>query len=182
MITLNINDLIQTLILIWPAYVSNGTPPITSKLFRKRTPIDFGKYFIDGKRIFGDGKTIEGFVIGVLAGFLITLLTYYIIYTVYPNVKNIFYFPKLEEILFINITALLGDLLGAFIKRRLGLPRGYPAPILDQLDFLIFPLTYMYVSGIIDTVHILYAVVLTIPIHLLTNFIGYKLGVKKEPW
>ena len=36
--------------------------------------------------------------------------------------------------------ALLGDALGSFLKRRLGIGRGKPAPILDQLDFIIVAL------------------------------------------
>ena len=44
--------------------------------------------------------------------------------------------------------ALLGDALGSFIKRRMGIGRGKPAPILDQIDFLIVATCFVTVSFI----------------------------------
>jgi CDP-2,3-bis-(O-geranylgeranyl)-sn-glycerol synthase len=78
--------------------------------------------------------------------------------------------------------AMIGDLIGAFIKRRLGLPRGAPAPILDQLDFIIIAI--LFASFLIKiTPSMIFIVILITPfIHILVNGIAYKLGKKKEPW
>ncbi len=128
-------DFIITLLIIWPPYVANATPVVAGKVFRRRTPIDLGRNFIDGKRLFGDGKTYEGFVTGLLAGFVIGELTYIIITRAVNMTSEL---PNPLAVFVMCIAALLGDLLGAFIKRRLGLPpRGAPAPLLDQLDFLL---------------------------------------------
>lgn len=174
-------DLVITLLIVWPPYVANATPVVASKLFRKRTPIDLGRNFIDGRRIFGDGKTYEGFVTGLLAGFLIGELTYIIV----TGVVGIPWNPPGPLAVFaMCVAALLGDLLGAFIKRRLGLPRGAPAPLLDQLDFLLAALLALWLiePRVLRWVYVVIAVVITPPIHLVTNAIAYLLKLKKEPW
>ncbi len=82
------------------------------------------------------------------------------------------------------VAALLGDLLGAFIKRRLGLPRGAPAPLLDQLDFLLAALLALWLiqPSVLRAIYVVIAVIITPPIHLATNTIAYLLGLKREPW
>lgn len=136
-------DFIITLLIIWPPYVANATPPVVaSKVFRRRTPMDFGRNFIDGRRLFGDGKTYEGFATGLLVGFIIGELTYMIVSSVVSVPSEL---PDPLAVFVMCIAALLGDLLGAFIKRRLGLPpRGAPAPLLDQLDFLLAALLALW--------------------------------------
>jgi CDP-2,3-bis-(O-geranylgeranyl)-sn-glycerol synthase len=88
--------------------------------------------------------------------------------------------------------SLLGDMGGAFIKRRLGMVRGQKAPVLDQNDsiagallltLLVFPdwTIHTFVSG--DAWVSLLAVIIAVPLlHRSVNIIGYKAGLKKEPW
>lgn len=175
-----IRDLIVTILIIWPPYVSNATPVIASKIFRRRTPMDFGRNFIDGRRILGDGKTYEGFITGFLAGFIIGELTYYIVKLTGFNTE----LPNTLAVAFMCFMALIGDLIGAFIKRRLGLPRGAPAPLLDQLDFLLMSLLALWLIQpiVLRPIYVLIAVIITPPIHLATNAIAYVLKLKKEPW
>ncbi len=182
-----LREFIKTIILLIPEYVANGSPPVISKLLnRECTPIDFGKNFIDGRRILGDGKTIEGFIGGVLSGYSISLIIYSIILAIVPEnvIKNLnILILDPVNVLILSTLALLGDLVGAFIKRRLGLARGAPAPILDQLDFLIFPLLYMYyILHIYDLYVYIIAPIFTIFMHLFTNFIAYLMRVKDVPW
>ena len=173
--------IVEALIIIWPAYVANATPVVASKLISRRTPIDMGKCLWDGRRILGDGKTIEGFLFGVMAGTLIGGLTVTIIESF---IGNSMIYPTLLDCFSLSFWALVGDLIGAFIKRRLGLPRGAPAPFLDQLDFIV---TALLVTRLIDPTTIsipiiIAAVLLTPPIHLATNAAAYLLGLKREPW
>ncbi|WP_054857280.1 CDP-2,3-bis-(O-geranylgeranyl)-sn-glycerol synthase [Vulcanisaeta sp. JCM 16159] len=174
-------DFIITLLIIWPPYVANATPVIASKVFRRRTPIDLGRNFIDGRRLFGDGKTYEGFITGLLAGFVIGEFTY-IMVTRAVNIAS--ELPNSLAVFVMCIAALLGDLLGAFIKRRLGLPRGAPAPLLDQLDFLLAALLALWLvqPSALKVIYVVIAVLITPPIHLATNTIAYLLGLKREPW
>jgi len=180
-----IAKLVLTLLLLVPPYVANGTPPVITKILRKKcTPIDLGRVFIDGRRLFGDGKTFEGFLGGVLAGYSISLIVYRTLRDlVSSEVATVLYKITPLDVATLCILALLGDLIGAFIKRRLGLPRGAPAPLLDQLDFLVLPLLYIHVRlQVQDPTIYVTAITLTILLHLSTNYVAYRLGIKSEPW
>ena len=81
-----------------------------------------------------------------------------------------------------SLGALLGDLFGAFLKRRLDIPPGHPLPVVDQLDFILgaLVLTSPLLNITIDAVLIL--VIATVPIHLFSNAVAYMLRLKKRLW
>lgn len=163
-------DLVQFFLLIWPPYVANGSAVFAGRL-RRRHPLDFGRRFRDGRRIFGDGKTFEGLAIGIAAG---TLLGYA------PNLIRPYL--SLLDAFMLSLAAVLGDLAGAFVKRRLCMPRGYPAFPLDQLDFVLTALLVFSLYKDIPPEYVALAAVLTPIIHRSTNYAAYLLGLKKEPW
>ncbi len=150
--------------ILWalPVYVANASATL-SRLFPKTHPIDLGKNFFDGRRILGDGKTFEGFSIGLILGYLAGKLVY----------------PQFYDPLPFVLLALLGDMAGSFVKRRVGLKRGEEAPILDQLDFLLF--SYL-ARPPIDPIAAFLLLPFTYFLHRLGNFIAYVLHIKKEPW
>lgn len=154
---------------ILPAYVANATPVVLGG----GRPIDAGKKFIDGRPIFGAGKTVQGFIAGLAAGTFVGLL------------QGIAAGP-LPDYLALGFLlasgALLGDLLGSFIKRRLGIKRGGAAPGLDQLSFVVVALLAASPLGIFSWEIVLTIIIITPPIHLVTNFGGYKLGLKSRPY
>jgi CDP-2,3-bis-(O-geranylgeranyl)-sn-glycerol synthase len=78
--------------------------------------------------------------------------------------------------------AMFGDLMGSFVKRRLKIGRGKPAPLLDQLDFIAgaFALTFLFVIIKLEWVIIL--LVVTPVLHLIANIIVYLIKVKREPY
>jgi CDP-2,3-bis-(O-geranylgeranyl)-sn-glycerol synthase len=90
--------------------------------------------------------------------------------------------PTIFHSFLLSFGALIGDLIGSFIKRRLNLERGQPAPPLDQLDFIIGALAFSFIVFIPPIEIIIVLLVLTPIIHLIANVIGYKLRLKKEPW
>ena len=63
-------DFFELLFLVLPAYASNSIPVVLGG----GTKIDLGKNFFDGKRVFGDSKTIRGFISGVAAGTLVGVI------------------------------------------------------------------------------------------------------------
>jgi CDP-2,3-bis-(O-geranylgeranyl)-sn-glycerol synthase len=80
---------------------------------------------------------------------------------------------------------LFGDIIGSFIKRRFGLKRGDPAPVLDQVDFALMASLYYWFtrSGFAgEPYFILYSLLLILFLHILTNNIAYYLGVKDRRW
>lgn len=171
----------QLLKILWaviPAYIANGSPVLGSKILEslkiKRHPIDGGRNFIDGKRVFGDNKTWEGLLIGIsmgfLAGFVQAVLSNEYLYIIRGFV--------------LSIGAVVGDLIGSFIKRRLGLKPGDLLPVLDQIFFLIIALAIAIgVKTIYMTLEqFLFLIIITATLHILTNYVAYRLGLKKVPW
>ncbi|RLI10192.1 CDP-2,3-bis-(O-geranylgeranyl)-sn-glycerol synthase, partial [Candidatus Bathyarchaeota archaeon] len=121
-------------------------------------------------------KTIRGFFSGVLVG-TITGLLLGLLGLLTPLLPD-----SLVLGFLMGLGAMLGDLAGSFLKRRLNRPPGAPAPGLDQLDFLLgaILLSFPYRPPALDVLAC--ALVLTPAVHLATNFGAYKLGLKKEPW
>ena len=158
--------IISALKFIFPAYCANATPVLAGG----GTKMDFGKNFIDGKRIFGINKTFKGFFFGLAIGIFVGLLE-----------VMFFHFPLLFSIL-TPTGALLGDLVGAFLKRRLGIIPGGMLPIVDQVDFVVGALVFSLPLAIVSWELALTVLLITPPIHLFTNFIAFELKLKKHPW
>jgi CDP-2,3-bis-(O-geranylgeranyl)-sn-glycerol synthase len=152
---------ISSFAIILPAYIANSVPV----LIRGRRPIDFGRNFTDGRRLLGDGKTFEGLFGGLVFGTLAGAL---------------FGYAFLSFMLALG--ALLGDIVGAFIKRRAGIVRGRPAPVLDQLGFVAGALLLLSPFYPLTIEEVIFIVIVTPPIHLFTNFLAYKLKLKPNPW
>jgi len=172
---------VTTLYFILPAYFSNGA----GLVFGGGMPVDFGKSDSTGNRWIGDGVTwrglIGGTVIGIITGavqgyFGPQILAEFGDYIITPIITNI---PQGILIGFLlGFGALLGDAIGSFLKRRLGIGRGKPAPILDQLDFLIVALILVSFVVKLNWLFVIIAIVLTLAIHLIANSAAYLLGMK----
>ena len=93
----------------------------------------------------------------------------------------LFGFPLLFCLL-TPLGALLGDLFGAFLKRRLGIAPGGLLPVVDQIDFVIGAIVFSLPLALIGWELAVTIMVLTPPIHLFTNFLAYKLKLKNNPW
>ena len=151
---------------IGPSYVANATP----LLLGGGRALDGGKNFFDGERILGAHKTVRGFFAGILGGSLVGLVET----------------PVDSRLLLggflIGLGTVLGDLLGAFLKRRVGIKPGSPLPIVDQLDFVFGGLLLGQLVFPLSLYSILIVVVVTPPIHLGTNYGAYLLGIKRTRW
>lgn len=158
--------IIQALKFIFPAYCANAAPVLGGG----GTPIDFGKNFIDKKRIFGAHKTYKGFLFGLAIGIGVGVID-----------CIFFKFPWLFAIL-TPLGALIGDLAGAFLKRRLNLAPGALLPIVDQIDFVVGALVFALPLMIVSWQLAVAVLLITPPIHLFTNFLAYKAKLKKNPW
>ena len=159
--------IIQALKFIFPAYCANATPVLAGG----GPKMDFGKNFVDGKRIFGNNKTFRGFLFGWVIGMLVGSVEY----VIFPGFSVLF-------IVLIPLGALLGDLTGAFIKRRIGIAPGGLLPIVDQVDFVVGALVFSIPLAIVSWELAVTVLLITPPIHLFTNFLAYKLKLKKHPW
>lgn len=150
---------------ILPVYVANMMPVFVKNLNILNFPVDFGKKFIN-KRIFGDHKTWRGLFFGTLAGGTISLLQ-----------RRGFLIG-----IILGFGALFGDLVGSFIKRRLGIRPGDRALVIDQLPFIVFPLIFSHIVGslTLNTNQIIFLLIISAIGHPLFCLIGVKLGLKKK--
>ena len=153
--------MIELIIYTLIAYLTNASCTLAGLM--KTHPLDF-HVKIKGRRLLGDGKTVEGTLIGLNTGLLFSLML---------NARYGF---------IITLASLAGDLLGSFIKRRFGIPRGKEVPVLDQLGFIIT--VYIVLSFFINLELYLTLTLLgfTYIIHKLTNKLAFRLKLKSVPW
>ena len=172
---------LTTLYFILPAYFSNGG----ALAFGGGTPIDFGKCDKNGDRWIGDGVTWRGLIAGTLIGIITGAVQGYIAPMILPEISSYLITPIITDVnngiligFLLGFGALLGDALGSFLKRRLGIGRGKPAPILDQLDFIIVAIILVLPIIGLNWIFIVISIVLTLIIHLIANGGAYLLGLK----
>ncbi|MEM4434142.1 MAG: CDP-archaeol synthase, partial [Thermosphaera sp.] len=87
---------------------------------------------------------------------------------------------------FAGLFALLGDLAGAFVKRRLNIKPGDPLPIIDQLDF-VFSSTLLYLALRVEEVvskpyYVLITFSIILALHVVANNIAFYMGLKDKRW
>jgi CDP-2,3-bis-(O-geranylgeranyl)-sn-glycerol synthase len=172
---ITIVDIGYALWFIFPAYCANAVPVI----FGGGYPLDAGRTFFDGKPMFGSHKTLRGFfsglVVGTSVGFIQTFLFQHVLFQYDPQFR---YDVLLGFML--SLGALVGDLIESFIKRRLDLPPGSSLPIADQLDFVAGALLFSLPVSSPPLSTVLIIIVITLPMHLLTNFLANLLGIKRK--
>ncbi|WP_406532020.1 CDP-2,3-bis-(O-geranylgeranyl)-sn-glycerol synthase [Methanobrevibacter sp.] len=172
---------VTTLYFILPAYFSNGS----GLVFGGGTPVDFGKSDKKGNRWIGDGVTWRGFIAGTIIGTLTGAVQGYFGPELMQTFGQYIITPIATDLhsgimigFLLGFGALLGDALGSFIKRRMGIGRGKPAPILDQLDFIIVALILVSLVVELNLLCVVLAIILTLFIHLIANTGAYLLGMK----
>ena len=149
-----------------PAYLAN----VTALAFGGGKPLDFNHDFIDGRRILGNGVTWRGTIIGTIIGITIGV------------VQGIVSGNIIQGFLLgfaLGGGALIGDACGSFVKRRLKVESGRPAPILDQLDFVVGALVFASLVVVIPVEMIVIILVISVFLHLGANIIAYLFGIKK---
>jgi len=169
-------ELGKALWLLIPAYFASAIPVIA----HGKTPIDLGKKWLDGNRIFGDTKTIGGFIAGVIGGFLAGALQT----SLQSNLPFGSQLPQMGLFLafVISFGALTGDLGGSFIKRRFGMKPGEDAPFLDQLNF-VFGAAFFAMWFTQITLEMFFVMLVITPIlHRAANIVAYRLRAKRVPW
>lgn len=160
-----------------------------------KKPIDGGKNFIDGKRIFGDNKTIKGFIGYIFFNILFSVFFGFLFQVFHGNSNNFFYMNH-ENTIPYNI--LIGFLLGlfyalfelpnSFMKRRLDITPGKSTKgvskiffiLIDQIDsiFGVALVVWMfYPIGI--WVYLLYLVIGAVT-HIVINLLLYVAHLRKN--
>lgn len=164
-----------------PAYIPNPVAAVCGG----GMPVDLGRHYPDGRRVFGDGKTFRGLGCGIAAGVITGLLQIAAAatfgWTFLPGLT-------LLTVVLLATGALLGDLVKSFFKRRLGKERGAKWPVADQYDLvagaflllLLFDREWLFATVTLPV--ILVIIILTPLLHRAVNILGYAIKVKEVPW
>jgi CDP-2,3-bis-(O-geranylgeranyl)-sn-glycerol synthase len=162
-----------------PCYVANAAPVLLGGGSR----MDMGEKLADGQPLFGKTKSVRGFVGGIAAGVVAALLISYLA----PGL--LFGNPQLLLLsgIMLSVGALVGDLAGSFIKRRMKIGEGKQFAIVDQVDFVVGGLVFAYpfaeYGGLVYApVSLAFIFAVSYGLHILTNVIANRAGLKKVPW
>ena len=161
-------DVVAILQVLALVAVANGTPIVAKKIFGARfaTPLDGGIALPDGRALFGPSKTIRG----VVAAILVTALGAPVV-GLAPGIGAL-----------IAGTAMAGDLVSSFCKRRLGLRSSSRALGLDQVPESLFPLLACRDLLSLTTADIALGVGIFFVGELVLSRILYKIHLRDEPY
>jgi len=177
--------ILQALYFMLPAYFANMAPVFATKIFGKKLalPIDFNKKY-KGKPILGKNKTWRGLVSAIIVAVLIVLLQKYLYNFEFFKQISLFDYSQVlcgvYGFLF-GFGVILGDAVKSLIKRRQDLKPGERWFPWDQLDFIgaLILISLVYLPSWPITILIVFISPL---LPLITNWLGYKLKLKKVAW
>lgn len=128
-------------------------------------PVDFGRYFIDGWRIFGGHKTWIGLCSGIIAGSILFSLQY-----------------ELGLAVFLAFLSTFADLILSFVKRRLHLKPGSLMPVLDHSLYIMLPGIVLCCLFPEMMASVIFFIGLTLFLHPLATLVRFLIGRSDVPW
>jgi CDP-archaeol synthase len=148
--------------------VANGSPVIAKLVLGEAyaTPIDGNVRFFDGRPLLGPSKTIRGVVVSLLVTALAA-----------PLIGLQFKFGLL-----VAATAMAGDLLSSFLKRRFGLAPSAKVTGLDQIPEALFPLLACRSAFSLTAVDIATGCVIFFIGAVLFSRLFFRLGLRDRPY
>ena len=167
-----------------------------TNLYKKnKFPIDFGRNFVDGKRLFGDNKTYIGFIsmivfcliFQVIWGIICCKFEFENFNELYLIYSNTIHFNILVGLLF-GFTYMICELPNSFIKRRINIVPGKTDKglkgviffVIDQIDSLIGVFfVLMLLNGMSFSRYLLYLLVGAVT-HILINLLLYGLRIRRN--
>ncbi|MGC8644940.1 MAG: CDP-2,3-bis-(O-geranylgeranyl)-sn-glycerol synthase [Thermoplasmata archaeon] len=180
-----IPSFITGLILFIPAFIANPSAVITGG----KMVMDGGRSW-RGKRIFGDHKTWSGFLGGTFFGAVVGLVLnfLFLLAGVHELTFSSNFLVAFSMVSALSFFSMFGDLMGSFIKRRLGREPGSESMFLDQYPFALFSLGFFYILFYPQSLRIFtwegaVAILIVTPlIHRAVNILGYKMKMKDVPY
>jgi CDP-2,3-bis-(O-geranylgeranyl)-sn-glycerol synthase len=164
--------------IIWfflPAYAANMAASIFKIKFLDR-PIS--------EKLFGSHKTYSGFVIGTILAILVSILQ--------KILFQFYFFQKIsildysENFLLIGLLlgfgALFGDTIKSFFKRRIGIEPGKKWIPFDQIDYTCGAILLSFFLWQPSFGFILVSIIFNLLMHILFNYLGFWLGIRKSAW
>jgi CDP-2,3-bis-(O-geranylgeranyl)-sn-glycerol synthase len=148
--------------------VANGAPILAARVLRHHldAPLDGGRTLADGRPLLGPHKTVRGVVAAVVAAAALG--------------AALGLPPPLGAA--VGATAMLGDAVSSFLKRRLGLGSGGRASGLDQLPETILPLLVLRAAGVVDWIEAALALLGFLVLGAGLSRVLFFLGVRQRPY
>jgi uncharacterized membrane-anchored protein YitT (DUF2179 family) len=148
--------------------VANGTPLITKRLLGQwcAWPLDAGANLFDGRPVFGPSKTIRGILFAVLA----------------TGVAGIGLGLGWRVGWLVGASAMAGDLLSSFLKRRFGRPTSSRALGLDQIPESVLPLLACRNLIGLDWSDVVLVTILFLVGEILLSRWLYRLHIRDQPY
>jgi CDP-2,3-bis-(O-geranylgeranyl)-sn-glycerol synthase len=173
---------------IWfflPIGLANMMPVIFKRWFKfLAVPVDFNKK-IKGEYIFGPHKTYRGLIIASITGGLIFIIQKHA-FAYSDFFHNISLINYGQETVWLGVLfgfgASLGDLIKSFFKRRLRVVPGRTWFPFDQIDYTLGGLVFGSIFFVPPIGIIIGVIFLGACFHILTNQIGFYLGLKESIW
>ena len=148
--------------------IANGVPVIATAIFGQwgAHPLDSGRRFGDGQRLWGDSKTWRGLLLALLVTGLVALALG---------------LPALIGVI-IGAAAMAGDLLSSFIKRRLGMASSSMALGLDQIPESLLPLLAVAGEFGLSWPTMILMTLGFMALELALSQVLFRLGVRNRPY
>lgn len=147
---------------------ANWAPIVTCNMLgcRFAWPLDGGKRWLDGRPILGSSKTLRGVLCAVLAAVLCGLLL---------NVR-----PAVGAV--VGVTAMAGDMLSSFAKRRMGKESGGQVMILDHVPEALLPLLATRRVFAMTWAEIAFCTGAFVALGLVGSRVLYRFNLRKHPY
>jgi CDP-2,3-bis-(O-geranylgeranyl)-sn-glycerol synthase len=171
-----------------PAGLANSSPVFANKipiLNKLGMPVDGGRTY-RGKRIFGDHKTVRGFIVGVLTGFFISLLQMFLFnnFSWFAEISGSINYSDPMVLLLgaaLGFGALMGDAVKSFFKRQFGVKSGQSWFPYDQIDYIIGGLLLSIPFVTLTFSEYLVIGLVWFLLHPIGTIIGWLLKLKDSP-
>jgi len=183
-----LQDILFAIWFLLPAAASNAAPVFVAAIpFLKKynAPIDGGKK-LWGHPVFGPHKTWRGIIAGIVVATLL-LAGQQFLFANFEWVKFIsggVDYASLPTLLLgplFAIGALGGDAIESFFKRQQGIKSGGKWIPFDQIDYIIGSVLISLFFVVLTPVQYFLMFIIWFLIHILSTFVGYKMGLKKDP-
>jgi len=177
--------ILQALYFMLPAYFANMAPVFASKFFGSKFsyPLDC-KLKYQGQPLLGSHKTWRGLLAALVMSWLVINLQAFLFQFPIFSSLSILDYQTADLFVFgflFGFGVILGDAVKSFFKRRQTLKPGDKWLFWDQLDFLGALILILFVYLPPWSIFLIILIISPL-LPLATNWLGYKLKLKKVAW
>ncbi|MDB5180532.1 MAG: hypothetical protein JWO54_290 [Candidatus Saccharibacteria bacterium] len=183
-----LQDILFAIWFLLPAAAANMIPIFAAAipaLKKYGAPIDGGRTW-RGHELLGPHKTWRGIIAGIIIATFVLWLQQYLAanYDWARAITDGIDYTSLPVLILgplFAIGALGGDAIESFFKRQRNIKSGGSWVPFDQLDYIIGSVFVTLFFVILTPMQYLWIFIIWFVMHLVASYIGYLLGLKKDP-